>query len=1092
MSPEIFQGGYQGVDLSFTSSLNSFNEHLMCKDHDNYYNPIEPTDIFGPNDTKAEFLTTVSMKKDEIVEWQWYYRNDSSRGWVICPLPPEARQYHALIDGLQVIAGDLDIAGYWPGVYFPRAYKVDVYFLNNPLLFSEFFEVTNGGLDSPRMCTDFDVNGDPVNMRSRFTVGVDTQAYHYLRFDNMAYFNQETENSHNFTTVWIQPSGSVYKTHSCVFGDYKDSSLNYWEYGLILNDSISINSTTPIGNWKVEVYVDSYLFNDTWTPYGPIATTPFIVGNSSVADWTFMAYLDGDNTLENASIDVFLKMANASSSQKVNVVAQLDRGSSPDQRYGNWTGCKRFNITSGMTPDPENAVEDLGDVDMGATNTLRDFLNWTINDYPANSYFLAIWDHGSGCMGVCYDSTSGNDTLLLPRLSDSMTGLPVIIDDVLIDACGMTMAEVAYQIKDFANILIGPEGLGYAPAPYDSYLATLTNNTSISPTALAKEIVKEYIDWCLLIPSNIVPAATMSAIDLTKITGLAKVIDDFATTLKEDETLYHQQIGLARSLTTGYEGPYAGQFGYFFDLYNLAQQVYAQVSDERLRNVSSQVMAALSIGNTIIAESNKNDPGSNGLAIFFPSRKADYDLFANLYEAIAFARETTWDELVKYNLSGYLLTIQTSYPNVQVEADEDNYTTGGDGRIQLYLLPGPHRVNVPSSFSTAPDSREVFVQWNDSNTSTARTFSLNGDLTAEAEYETQYRLIMEANFGTTYPSLGEHWYNSSSSVRICAISPTTTFGEQYERYVWQEWAQGVLAPIKDNVTSIRIDGPINESATWTHQYFLTVTSVFGSPTPSSGWFDAGTAIIESVISPVSGSSGTQYVCTSWTGTGDVLPTGISTSTNLTLNEPSSIAWNWKTQYLLTVHTDPMGLNPQPSISPAASWYDNYATVTCTAQQINGYTFQQWSSQSESWDIGTNPINITVDGPYDLTAQYVRAQAWWEILVNPNAMQAILAAVGTTLTVGLVGGAWFRSRKRRSIVKAFLAEADDVYSRLKTEPKKCEEELYALRNTILEGLTDGKITQENYEIIDKRIDKYVAELSEAQGRRGVAPAKRDDA
>jgi len=104
------------------------------------------------------------------------------------------------------------------------------------------------------------------------------------------------------------------------------------------------------------------------------------------------------------------------------------------------------------------------------------------------------------------------------------------------------------------------------------------------------------------------------------------------------------------------------------------------------------------------------------------------------------------------------------------------------------------------------------------------------------------------------------------------------------------------------------------------------------------------------------------------------------------------------------------------------------------------------------------------------------------LVRPDVLQAIIAMLGTVVTVGLLGGAWFRSRKRRNIVKAFLAEIDDVYARLKTDPEKCEEELYRLRNTILEGLTDGKITEENYGIMDRRIDTYVKELSETREAR----------
>jgi uncharacterized repeat protein (TIGR02543 family) len=1058
----------------------------MCKNHTVVfdggrvdYSPIEPTTTFSPSDNKAEFLTTVSLTQNETIEWQWSYRNDSSKSWVNCFLPYEKRSYTAAGDGVWAVEGHFDIAGYWPAVYYPRAYRVDVYYLNNSLLFSEFFEVTNGGLNSPRMCMNIETDGTAVNIKSRFTVGNDTQAYHYLCFDNMAYFNEETDSSHNFTTVWIEPNGTVYKTHACTFSDYKDSDigLNYWKHGLISNDSITIDSNTPVGNWKVEVYMDNYYSNDTWIPYGPVAVTPFVVGNEPVADWTFMAYLDGDNTLENASIDVFLNMAKVISSPNVNIVAQLDRTPGQTENYSDWTDCKRFDIKYNMTPIPENAVQNLSEVDMGDPITLRDFLNWSIDNYPANRFALAIWDHGTGFVGVCYDNTSQNDALLLPELSEAMTGLPVIIDDVLIDACSMSMAEVAYQIKDFANVLIGPEGLGYAPAPYDNYLTHLTNNPSTSPYNFAQEIVNDYINWCN--PIYEIPNATMSAIDLTKITSFTAAIDTFSAVLKEEETLWHEQIDLARNQTTGYQGPYAGFVGYYFDLYDFAQRTLDQVPDGKLRNASSEVIAALSSGNAIIMAKDKNDPGSYGMAIFFPGNKTNYDSFATLYEDTAFAEDTQWDEFLKYHLSGKMLTIQTdpAYPNMSVSVDQDNYTTAADGELQLYLPSGSHTVGVATIISTAHDSRGVFAKWEDGQTSNPRTFSLDEAVTTEVEYETQYLMILQTNFGTTEPIPGEHWCNISSTVKITATPPSSSSGEKYDWIGWTQMDSGNSNTT--NPISIPMDGPINVTAVWKHEFYLTITSPFGSPSPSSEWTEVGTTVSESVISPLSESSGTQLVCTGWTGTGSVPPSGTSTATNFTLNEPSSLQWNWKTQYLLTVHTDPMGLNPQPSISPTASWYDNYTKVTCTAQQIGGYTFQLWSTQSASYPVGVNPINITMDGQYDLIAHYVPSQSWWDILANPNVMQALLAVLGTVITVSLVGGTWFRSRKRRDVVKQFLAEIDDIYLRLKRDPKKCEEELYTLRNTILEGLTGGKITEDNYDVLDKRIDKYVNELAEKQ-------------
>ncbi|MGB8779591.1 MAG: clostripain-related cysteine peptidase, partial [Candidatus Bathyarchaeia archaeon] len=913
----IFDGGGQLMVFSSASSSASFTRHLMCK---NYiipsYDPIDPTTTFSPSDKQAVILTDVNISNT--IEFRWYDRDNSSKAWVSCYNWTElAEDLSGYPYGPYHVAAYLSIAGYWPGVYFPRAYKVDVY-LDGFFSFSEFFEVTNGGLDSPRTCENVDANGQPVNLKSRFTVGVDTQVAYYSTFDDMAYFDEETGGSHNFTIVWIQPDGTIYKTHSSFFPDYKGSNvtLNYWQQPGLLNDSISIDSTTPVGNWEVEVYVDSYYSNDSWIPYGPIATTPFIVGNQSVANWTFMVYLDSDNNLANVSIsgqthdlgiDVFLRLANVTSSPNFNIVVEMARAPSQDERYGNWTGAKRFDVKEGMTPTAENAVQDLGDVDMGDPNTLRDFVNWTINNYPANYLFLVLWDHGSGCMGICYDTTSGNDYLSLPKITQALTGIPAIIDDVLMDACGPSMLEVAYQIKDSANILIGPEGLGYTSnmPPYDAYLNNLSNDPSISPNAFAQDIVMNYTSWAYA-NAPWIQDATMTATDLTKMTSLAVAVDDFATTLTEKETLYHEQISLARNMTTGYPGPYQNsdgtyQTGYYIDLYDFASLVNATVPDEELRRDSSQVMT--SIDNAVIMNLYINDPGTYGLAVFFPDEKEkyDYDTFATIYESTAFAINTPWDEFVKYHLSGFTLTIKTMCSNMPVKVDDDVYNTTAEGEIDVFLQPGTHTVNVTSVFSPGPDSQLVFVNWNDSYTSSTRTFNIeNSDVTAEAVYELQYPLVIETNFGgQTEPPVGQYWCNASSPVPVRAIAPSAGAGENYTELKWMIQEGATNSSSTDNPINITMNGPINATALWIHEYFLTVFSQHGTPTPTTGWFEAGTPFNGSVTSPLSGSTGTQYVCTGWTGTGNVPSSGASLTTDFTLDQPSSIEWNWKTQYLLT-------------------------------------------------------------------------------------------------------------------------------------------------------------------------------------------------
>ncbi len=137
----------------------------------------------------------------------------------------------------------------------------------------------------------------------------------------------------------------------------------------------------------------------------------------------------------------------------------------------------------------------------------------------------------------------------------------------------------------------------------------------------------------------------------------------------------------------------------------------------------------------------------------------------------------------------------------------------------------------------------------------------------------------------------------------------------------------------------------------------------------------------SVTSPWAGPTGTRYVCTGWTGTGSVPSSGSGTSVSFTLNEASTVTWNWKTQYLLTVLTNPSGLTPAPSRNPLGEagpanswWYDASVSVTLTAQNVAGYTFDKWKVDDTFRSPGENPITVSMNAPHTATAYYVEVSA----------------------------------------------------------------------------------------------------------------------
>jgi hypothetical protein len=167
--------------------------------------------------------------------------------------------------------------------------------------------------------------------------------------------------------------------------------------------------------------------------------------------------------------------------------------------------------------------------------------------------------------------------------------------------------------------------------------------------------------------------------------------------------------------------------------------------------------------------------------------------------------------------------------------------------------------------------------------------------------------------------------------------------------------------------SVAISAPGSVAANFITRYYLTVTSPYGSPTPSSGWFDDASSVTASVTSPASGPTGTQYVCTGWSGTGSVPSSGSGVTTTFTMAQASAITWDWKTQYYLTVKTDPLGL----ATIPGQGWYDAASSsASLTAPSVTGWNFSNWDVDGTPQGI-TNPITLFMNAQHTATAHYTQ-------------------------------------------------------------------------------------------------------------------------
>jgi uncharacterized delta-60 repeat protein len=182
--------------------------------------------------------------------------------------------------------------------------------------------------------------------------------------------------------------------------------------------------------------------------------------------------------------------------------------------------------------------------------------------------------------------------------------------------------------------------------------------------------------------------------------------------------------------------------------------------------------------------------------------------------------------------------------------------------------------------------------------------------------------------------------------------------------------------------------------------YLAVSSDHGSPDPPVGnnLFQQGTIITASVASPADAVAGTQYACTGWTGSGSVPATGATNSCHFTITKDSTITWNWKTQYELTISILPTEEAGTITRLPDNTWYDDGTSVTLTALPSPVHEFAIWSGDLTTTN---NPETLTMDASKTVTANFVQLPFAANFSATPTSGPAPLTVHFTDASVGSV-------------------------------------------------------------------------------------------
>lgn len=419
-------------------------------------------------------------------------------------------------------------------------------------------------------------------------------------------------------------------------------------------------------------------------------------------EWTVMLYASAKDKLRYSLVWSLLDMKRIGSTNKVNVVVEA---SLPIKHTDGLVSTDTIRIVLGKAGSDaalnqliaemikgrgeiaEEALAPLaGDIiarqtssDAGDWRKAAAFTKWAKTEYPAKRYAFFIYGHGTGFFDP--KKTSNKGTLLdtdtknyvtLPELRQLMaeTGK---VDMFVMTSCIMQMAEVAWQIKDYTDVIVGSSEMMWS-AGYDMvWLLEFLNSQPATPSedlgaALADSYIARVKDFKA-------PGGHASALLTSKLPDFAVRLNawvDAEMALQDKKPIVQGIVNAARfdifgvTMDTSPARDIArgvSVSGDLYDFVNIVREATPQETPAQLlaRQKGQELMDFISddllYGYAFTGTTNTGyDFGrTHGLSIHVPPTMAPFGSFSNFektletqYWDLPFAKETRWGEFLRW------------------------------------------------------------------------------------------------------------------------------------------------------------------------------------------------------------------------------------------------------------------------------------------------------------------------------------------------------------------------------------------------------------------------------------------------------------
>lgn len=281
------------------------------------------------------------------------------------------------------------------------------------------------------------------------------------------------------------------------------------------------------------------------------------------------------------------------------------------------------------------------------------------------------------------------------------------------------------------------------------------------------------------------------------------------------------------------------------------------------------------------------------------------------------------------------------------------------------------QIVVPSRLNET-ELRRVFSHWEihkngsiTTSTDTSLVLSMTAPISVTAIWDTEYRVRIITDHGSSTPS-GIQWIKAGNTLQVSV--ETLVSGTSGVRYQFQQWqGNGVSAYSGANAAfSITVNGPVDETALWQTEYYLSVVSESGRGSPQGqNWYPSGATATISVDSLVISDNQNQYRFSKWIGN---VYSGTDCTHEIVITNPTTQTVVWNHECLISVSVTPVNSGVVTFQNAHNGWgvVGSQVTVLAEGDPEQGYGLEAWSG---AFSGRTNPLIFQVTAPVQLIAHF---------------------------------------------------------------------------------------------------------------------------